>query len=141
MRRHTRGPDGLSSALTRVGDRWTLQIVNSLLQGPRRFGELSDDLVGIAPNVLSQRLRQLEADRLVVAHPYSTRPMRHAYELTARGASLAGALRLLANWGTEEGPGAPVEHAACGTAAEPRWWCPTCDRVVADEELDEVRWL
>lgn len=132
---------GLSLALTRIGDRWTLLIVQSLLTGPRRFGELSEDLTGIAPNVLSQRLRQLEADRLVIAHPYSARPVRHAYELTARGAALAGALRLLAHWGAEEGSGAPVEHAACGTMAEPRWWCPTCDRVVADEEIDEVRWV
>jgi DNA-binding HxlR family transcriptional regulator len=137
---------GLRRALGRVGDRWTLLVVSALLAGPRRFNELQGDLEGIAPNVLSQRLRQLEADGLVVAHPYSERPMRYAYELTATGSALAGALRLLAGWGAEhgDGPGSgpePVVHEACGTAAEARWWCPTCDRVLDDSELDELRWV
>ena len=60
----------LGEALTRVGDRWTLLIVGALLDGPRRFGEIADDLDGIAPNVLSQRLKALERDGIVVAHPY-----------------------------------------------------------------------
>jgi len=144
------GPGGLRSALARVGDRWTLLVVNALLGGPRRFTELADELGGIAPTVLSQRLRQLEADQLVVAQPYSARPVRYAYELTATGASLAGALRLLAHWGSEHAASRsgqdalPVVHQACGTAAEPRWWCPTCDRVVEDDEVDEgdeMRWV
>ncbi|MHB8464816.1 MAG: winged helix-turn-helix transcriptional regulator [Acidimicrobiales bacterium] len=138
-------PDGLSTALTRVGDRWTLLIVGALLAGPRRFGQLSDELEGIAPNVLTQRLRQLEADRLIVAEPYSGRPVRYAYGLTARGAALAGALRLLTHWGAEQvvtGEEAePTIHRACGTVAEPRWWCPTCDRALDDGELDDVRWV
>ena len=136
----------LRMALARVGDRWTLLVVNALLPGPRRFTELADDVPGIAPNVLSQRLRALEADRLVVAEPYSTRPVRHAYQLTGRGATLVGALRLLAHWGAEHAAvvgedRAPVVHQSCGTPAEPRWWCATCDRVLDDAELDELRWV
>ena len=50
----------LAAALDAVGDRWTLLIVESLLDGPRRFGDLQDELPRIAPNVLSQRLRRLE---------------------------------------------------------------------------------
>jgi len=136
-----RGADpGLREALGRVGDRWTLLLVSALLGGPRRFNELQADVGGIAPNVLSQRLRQLEADHLVVSHPYTDRPVRHAYALTATGAALAGALRLLASWGAEQGAD-PVVHEACGTATEARWWCPTCDRMVEDDELDDLRWL
>lgn len=145
MRRRVTSPDGLATALTRVGDRWSLLIVGALLGGPRRFGELSDELGGIAPNVLSQRLRQLEADRLVVSQPYSSRPVRYGYELTARGAALAGALRLLSHWGSVHVGGTegvePTVHAACGTVAEPRWWCATCDRTLDDGELDDVRWV
>ncbi len=118
-------------------------VVNALLGGPRRFGELQEEVGGIATNVLAQRLRQLENDRLVVARPYSDRPVRVAYTLTDTGASLAGALRLLAQWGAEregEGEGAVV-HQACGTAAEARWWCPPCARVLEDDELDDVRWV
>ncbi len=49
----------LSDALATVGDRWTLMVVAALLDGPRRFGELQAQVHGIAPNVLSQRIRHL----------------------------------------------------------------------------------
>src|ERR1700710_466308 len=99
-------PGPLEEALASVGDRWTLLIVATLLDGPRRFGELQDDVGGIAPNVLTQRLRQLERNALVVAHPYSERPPRFVYELTVAGRELAGVLRLLAGWGARNAEGA-----------------------------------
>ena len=89
----------LDVALHRVGDRWSLLLVEALLGGPRRFGELLDDLDGLAPNILSNRLKALEAEGLLAARPYSDRPRRVTYVLTASGAELAGALRLLAQWG------------------------------------------
>jgi DNA-binding HxlR family transcriptional regulator len=129
----------LADALAAVGDRWTLLLVAALLDGPRRFGELQEEVDGIAANVLTQRLRQLERNALVVARPYSDRPPRFVYELSSAGQELAGALRLLAGWGARnaEGSGAP-RHAVCGTAMEARWWCPTCERPVADDEGEEL---
>ena len=50
----------LASALERVGDRWSLLLIEALLEGPRRFGELSEAVDGIAPNILSDRLKRLE---------------------------------------------------------------------------------
>ncbi len=90
----------LDRALRVVGDRWSLLVVAALLDGPRRFGDLEAAVPGIATNVLTQWLKRLEADRLVVAVPYSRRPVRYAYELTERGAGLADPLDRLANWGT-----------------------------------------
>src|SRR5438270_11115747 len=118
----------LADALATVGDRWTLLLVAALLDGPRRFGELQEEVTGIAPNVLTQRLRALERHALVVARPYSERPPRFVYELSAAGSELAGALRLLAGWGARhaEGSAAPT-HAVCGGSLEARWWCPTCE--------------
>jgi DNA-binding HxlR family transcriptional regulator len=75
----------LEEAVARVGDRWTLLVVNALLDGPRRFNELLDGLAGLAPNVLSKRLRQLETSGLVVVTPYSQRPPRFDYRLSATG--------------------------------------------------------
>jgi DNA-binding HxlR family transcriptional regulator len=124
----------------RVGDRWTLLVVHALLDGPKRFGELQEALPGIAPNILSQRLKHLDHESLVVAHPYSSRPPRFAYELTAAGQELAGALRLLAQWGAGEGAEG-LHHAACGTPMEARWWCPTCERPVDDDEADALRFV
>lgn len=129
----------LSAALDSVGDRWTLLLVEALLDGPRRFGDLQDALAGIAPNVLSARLRRLEREGLVVAQPYSERPRRFVYELSASGHELAGALRLLADWGARHREAAePPRHEACGTPIEARWWCATCERPVEAGEAGEL---
>ena len=115
-------------------------LVASLLDGPRRFGELQERLSGIAPNVLSQRLRQLENQRLVLATPYSDRPRRFLYELAQAGHELAGALRLLTDWGARHagGTAAPTRrHEACGTPLEARWYCPTCQEPVSPPEDGE----
>src|SRR3954467_7659398 len=95
----------LADALARVGDRWTLLVIAALLEAPKRFNELQDELDGIAPNVLSSRLKSLTEHALVVAQPYSERPPRFAYELSESGRELAGALRLLADWGARTGGG------------------------------------
>ncbi len=127
----------LAEALASVGDRWTLMVVEALLEAPRRFNDLLEAIAGIAPNILSQRLHQLEQQRLVVAQPYSERPPRSLYELTAAGRELAGALRHLSEWGARYSDRAePLRHAACGTALEAVWYCPTCERPVADDDLD-----
>src|SRR5919206_3618936 len=104
--RHAAPPGSpLADALAQVGDRWTLLAVAALLDGPRRFNELQEALGGIAPNVLSARLKALTEQTLVVAEPYSERPPRFAYELTEAGRELAGALRLLADWGARTAGG------------------------------------
>ena len=127
----------LADALETIGDRWTLLVIASLLDGPRRFGELQQQLPGIAPNVLTQRLRQLERDALLVARPYSEKPVRLVYELSSAGQELAGALRMLASWGARNA-GGEVRHSVCGTSLEARWWCPTCEEPVTDAEGDEL---
>lgn len=125
-----------------IGDRWTLLVVAALMQGPRRWGELMADIAGIAPNVLSQRLKHLEREGLVVAEAYSARPRRFVYDLTAPGRELSGPLRLLAQWGAgRDGAGEPLRHEDCGTPMEARWYCPTCARVVEDEEATAVRFV
>jgi len=124
----------LAEALARVGDRWTLLVVEALLPGPRRFNELLSQIPGIAANILSERLKRLERDGLLVARPYSQRPPRATYQLTAEGTELAGALRLLAQWGTRHtDPAGTPRHLACGTPIEARWYCPTCDQLVDHE--------
>ena len=78
----------------------------------------------------------------MAARPYSRRPPRLAYELTAAGAELAGTLRLLAQWGagrSEDADG--LHHAACGTAVEARWYCPTCGRAIDEDEGADLHFL
>lgn len=150
-RQRAQARDPLTEAVTAVGDRWSLLVVNALLPGAKRFKELIEAIDGLAPNVLSNRLKQLEANRIVIAEPYSQRPLRHAYRLTASGNELAGVLRLLAQWAahqpqgvdaddvaTDTGAAAPatLTHHACGTPLEARWYCPTCGEVT-DEPGDD----
>src|SRR5919197_4653115 len=109
----------LADALARVGDRWTLLVVAALLDGPLRFNELQAQLEGIAPNVLSARLKALTEQALVVVQAYSDRPPRFVYELSDSGRELAGALRLLADWGARSaGGGGPPPPAAGGAPLE-----------------------
>jgi DNA-binding HxlR family transcriptional regulator len=124
----------LAQALARVGDRWTLLLVEALLDGPLRFNDLLGQIPGLAPNILSERLKRLERDGLLTARRYSERPPRSEYQLTAEGQELAGALRLLAHWGTRHAdPSTAPRHPACGTPIEARWYCPTCDALVDDD--------
>jgi DNA-binding HxlR family transcriptional regulator len=132
------GSSPLAEALARVGDRWTLLVVEALLPGSRRFNDLLSQIPGIAANILSDRLKRLERDGLLVARPYSQRPPRASYQLTAEGTELAGALRLLAHWGSRHTDQADAQrHLACGTPIEARWYCPTCDQLV-DHEPDQA---
>ncbi len=132
----------LGEAVARVGDRWTLLVVNALLSGPRRFNDLLGELPGLASNILSQRLRHLEREGVVVATSYSRRPPRFVYELSASGRELAGAVRLLAQWGAGQGgDNAAMAHDACGTPMEARWWCPTCARMVDDGAGEGMRFV
>jgi DNA-binding HxlR family transcriptional regulator len=133
---------GLIHALSQVGDRWTLQVVAGLLDGPKRFGELAESLTGIAPNILTSRLRQLEHDGLVVATPYSRRPVRLAYALTDTGRELGGAISLLSAWGARQtGDAEDPVHDVCGTHLETHLYCPTCERPVDEADVEAARWI
>ena len=76
-------------------------------------GSSPRSVTGIAPNILSERLKRLEGERIVRATPYSERPPRFTYALTDEGLELAGVLRLLADWGSRGSAHAePMRHAA-----------------------------
>ena len=140
VKRDNPAMDPLDEALARVGDRWSLAIVARLLEGPRRFDELLEQVTGIAPNTLTQRLRHLDREGVLVATPYSKRPPRFVYELTASGRELAGAVRLLTAWGSGRAGGEPLLHDACGTTLDARWYCRTCEQPV-DPENDAKRYI
>ncbi|KQP83523.1 helix-turn-helix domain-containing protein [Aeromicrobium sp. Leaf291] len=88
----------LAAALGVVGSRWALLVVEALLDGPRRYGDLQRDLQ--APtNMLATRLRELEAAGVLTRLPlkHNTR----AYQLTERGLALRDAIEALGRWGEE----------------------------------------
>ncbi len=143
---HDGSRSGLDAALERVGDRWSLLIVEALLDGSARFNDLGAAVAGIAPNILTDRLRKLERAGVVVTRRYSERPVRLSYALSEDGQELAGVLRLLAAWGATgagRGPGDGADglrHVSCGSLLEARWYCPTCAQPVAEDEASNLRY-
>ena len=99
----------LAAALEIVGARWALLIVERLLEGPQRYGDLQRDL-GVPTNMLATRLRELEA-----AGVLRRLPLRHntrAYALTDRGLALRGTIESLGRWARDSA-------ATAGRASEP----------------------
>ncbi len=93
-------PCGIARALDVVGERWSLLVVRELLLGPRRFGQLRDGLPDISPNVLAQRLRELEAHGVVRRFTLEPPASLAVYELTERGRALEPILLELGRWGS-----------------------------------------
>ena len=104
----------LAAALDIVGARWALLVVERLLDGPQRYGDLQRDL-GVPTNMLATRLRELEAAGIL-----SRLPLRHntrAYALTDRGLALREAIVALARWGSEEWPRRGAESRCAPTSS------------------------
>lgn len=93
-------PCGIARALDAVGERWALLIVRELSLGPRRFGQVRAGLPGVSPNVLSQRLRELEDDGIVRRYTLEPPADIAVYELTPRGYALEPVLDSLGGWGS-----------------------------------------
>jgi DNA-binding HxlR family transcriptional regulator len=110
--RHYDDPCGIARALDAVGDRWTLLVVRELIFGPKRFIQLRHGLHGVSPNVLSQRLRDLEDGGIVRRDVLDPPADVAVYELTPRGRSLEPILLELGRWGSQELPPAAGELSA-----------------------------
>lgn len=105
----------LARTLDALGERWTLLLIRELLLGPRRFTDLMSGLPGIAPNLLSDRLRALEGQGVISRATLPPPAGARVYELTARGRRLQPALLELARWGMEPmEPPRPDEHRRPG---------------------------
>ncbi len=95
----------VANALDLLGDRWTLLVVRDLFAGKSRFGDFLESAEHIPTNILTERLRRLQAAGLIEAVPYSAHPPRHEYRLTERGRGLAPVLDAVAEWGLAQYPG------------------------------------
>lgn len=85
-------------AVELIGRRWTGAIVRTLIAGPRRFNELLAAIRGISDRLLTERLRELEAEEIVRRRVLPETPVRVIYELTPCGMELRAALEEIARW-------------------------------------------
>src|SRR5258705_11635087 len=88
----------IARTLDVVGERWTLLILRDVFLGVRRFDDLQRDL-GIARNVLAERLDALVAQGVLERQAYQDRPPRHEYVLTGKGRELQAPLLAIMAWG------------------------------------------
>ena len=125
----------IAGTLEVIGERWTLLILRDAFRGVRRFDEIQRDL-GIARNVLADRLGKLVDHGIMERRLYQTRPERYEYRLTRKGVDLSPALVALMRWGDKHlcgqaGPPLELVHEACGEALDQQFVCWTCDTTVA----------
>ena len=118
----------IARALDRLGDRWTLLILRDLHAGPARFSDLQSGLPGIASNLLTTRLRQLEADGLVRRREAQFGVS--VYQLTETGLGTADLLYELAAFGSRFPPGAKRQACSSGRLTA----------LLADGEFPKPRW-
>jgi DNA-binding HxlR family transcriptional regulator len=132
-------------AIDVLGDRWTLLILRNATLGVTRFERFRSEL-GIADNILSNRLARLVDAGVLVRVPYrDDRRTRHEYRLTTAGADALEVLHALAGWGQEHTEANPptepmrIIHDACGTDLGPGGHCAACKRAVDRHEIAWIR--
>ncbi len=91
----------VATTVNLIGNKWKLMIIRDLIGGTRRFGELRKSLTGISQRVLTQNLRELEANGLLDRKVFAEVPPRVEYSLNKTGRSLQPVIDALADWGTK----------------------------------------
>jgi DNA-binding HxlR family transcriptional regulator len=138
-------PCPIGRAAELIGDRWTLLILRHATLGVTRFDDLRREL-GIADNVLSNRLGKLVEHGVLVKVPYrDERRTRHEYRLTETGAGVLPILHALATWGQQHtraarrGKPMRIIHSTCGNDLSAGEFCPHCLRRASREEISWLR--
>jgi len=130
----------IARSLEVIGERWTLLILRDALLGLTRFEEFQDSL-GIASNVLTNRLRLLCDEDVLERVADAERPGRPKYELTDKGLELGPALIVLMKWGdrhypTPDGPPRLTLHVGCGGNVGADFRCDRCGKPVLPGEFE-----
>lgn len=122
-----------------AADPWTLLVLRDLFLGLGRYEELRRDL-GIATNVLADRLERLVTEGLAVRHRYLDHPPRNEYHLTEAGKDLYGVVLTLMAWGDRhraaDGPPLTLTHRTCGEATTPTVTCDRCGEKLTPDTVD-----
>ena len=129
----------IAASLEVIGDRWTMLILREAFRGTRRFDHFQRDL-GLARNLLADRLNRLVEHGVFHKVPYQERPVRFEYRLTPKGVDLSPSLVALMRWGDrwvvgEAGPPVVLIHDACASPVDQEFICWECDCVVTPGQL------
>jgi DNA-binding HxlR family transcriptional regulator len=130
----------IARALEIVGDRWTMLVIRSAFEGVRRFDDFQD-VLGVARNVLTDRLARLCEEGLMRRVPYQERPERYEYRLTRKGVELWPAMMTLLMWGDRhyapEGPPVLVGHKGCPGSLTEQLTCDACGVKLGPRDVEQ----
>jgi DNA-binding HxlR family transcriptional regulator len=84
-----------------LGGKWKLPLILSLVQSPKRFGEIMKAVEGISPKILTKELKDLELNEFIIRRVYATTPVTIIYEATDYSRTLRNVLHELSNWGEQ----------------------------------------
>ncbi|GIH02980.1 transcriptional regulator [Rhizocola hellebori] len=129
----------IARSLEVLGERWTLLVVRDALLGLRRFDDFQRSL-GVARNILTDRLSRLVTAEVLQRVPYQERPVRYEYQLTPMGYELAVPIIGLMHWGdkhyaNQAGPPRLTRHSTCGGTLHAALVCETCHEPISPAEL------
>jgi DNA-binding HxlR family transcriptional regulator len=129
----------VARALDTIGDRWSLLILRDAFYGVRRFEDFREDL-GVARNILTDRLQKLVARGVLSRVQYEEKPPRFEYRLTEKGKELLPVILTMMKWGNRWGSETPEQpvtltHTTCGHETEPVVTCAHCGEELLRHEL------
>src|SRR5262245_47794289 len=130
----------IARTLDVVGDQWSPLTLRDVFVAISRFDEIQQDL-GISRKILTERLNWLVEQGVIERRPYSSRPPRYEYALTAKGLELCDILLVMVRWGDkwtagEAGPPVLYRHHACGHISHVDLHCSHCDRPMHAGDVD-----
>ena len=129
----------IARSLELIGERWTILIIRDAFLGVRRFDDFQRSL-GIARNVLQQRLTRLTDSGILEKVRYQERPERFEYRLTEKGMDLWPMIVALISWGDKhvadpDGPPVLLEHRGCGGKLNDRRICERCGALLGPRDV------
>ena len=130
-------PCSIASALSFLGEKWSLLVVRELALGVHRFDDIQRN-TGAPRDILASRLRRLEAEGVLEKRQYQERPARFGYHLTQAGGELRPILLSLAQWGDRWASPPQVTHwlHTCGDEAEVVHTCRACGGEITGYDLE-----
>lgn len=133
-------PCSVARSLSIIGDRWSFLVLREGWTGVRRFEEMRENL-GIAPNILTDRLNRLVEAEVFRRAPYGNGD-RHEYRLTEKGLALYKPMIVMMAWGdrwlTDGKPPMRLRHKACGNDFTPIVVCSECTQVINARDTDYI---
>lgn len=131
-------PCNIAQALNIIGDKWTLLILRQLSKGHDTYNSILENLEGIPSNLLSNRLKNLEEDELIMPILYQPHPPRYRYVLTKSGEDLDDVFNSIIIWGEKHLKKCYKElvHTSCNHNVELQYYCPHCQTTVDKHDID-----